>query len=611
MTARRFTKSRGARGWVRPVAVAAVAATALGAGWAAYGAGETTTSTYRTATVTVADVEETLVLSGTVSAAGRRDLAFGTSGRVTQVLVEQGEKVRAGQALVRLESTALQRDVARARADLASARAQLAADQAAQAETVTEAASASGTTSSAQTSSAQSSSALTTSALTTSARAASAAKGEETEQSSVPDEVTEALAKLAEQQLAVTSAQTKATEALAAGRSALATQQEVCAAAFEPADDPDPAAAENGTEAAAEDSTEADDACTLALDAVQAAQSATATAQDELQAAIDVLATTLTEAVAALQDSGTSSTPDSEQPSESPSEGQPSEQPSGQPSGQPNTATPSGQPSGQPSTGQSSEESSSPQLGSSSGTVTAGTLARDQASIDQARADLLAAQQALAAATLRAPVAGTVRALDAAVGEQVVSGTTVAVLLPRGAATVELSVDADQLRSLEVGQVARVTPTGAQESLEAEVAALSAVPDTSSGSATYAVTVALQRKAALPLGGAASVSIVTGTAEDVLTVPTSAVSVATGSVQLYASGTATRQQVGVGIVGGTRVEITEGLSEGDKVVLADLDAALPSSDAESESGGFGGSGLGGRSGLEQGPPSGLPPMGRG
>jgi multidrug efflux pump subunit AcrA (membrane-fusion protein) len=92
------------------------------------------------------------------------------------------------------------------------------------------------------------------------------------------------------------------------------------------------------------------------------------------------------------------------------------------------------------------------------------------------------------------------------------------------------------------------------------------------------------------------VSVVVGRASGVLTVPTSAVS--SGTVQVLAGGKVTPRPVTTGIVGSTRTEITDGLSLGDEVVVADLNAALPSSDSPQDRlrgpdngfGGFGGNG---------------------
>lgn len=92
-------------------------------------------------------------------------------------------------------------------------------------------------------------------------------------------------------------------------------------------------------------------------------------------------------------------------------------------------------------------------------------------------------------------------------------------------------------------------------------------------------------------GSTASVSIVVSTIDNVVTVPTSAVTLGgRDTVTVYADGQATTRQVTVGAVG-HRTEIQEGVTAGEQVVLADLDEPLPS--AETPTGGGPGGGFGG------------------
>ena len=76
-----------------------------------------------TATVTREDFSTTVTASGTIEPARTEDLAFGSSGEVTAVLVEPGDRVRKGQVLARIEADALraQRDAAASALDAAEA----------------------------------------------------------------------------------------------------------------------------------------------------------------------------------------------------------------------------------------------------------------------------------------------------------------------------------------------------------------------------------------------------------------------------------------------------------------------------------------------------------
>jgi len=107
-------------------------------------------------------------------------------------------------------------------------------------------------------------------------------------------------------------------------------------------------------------------------------------------------------------------------------------------------------------------------------------------------------------------------------------------------------------------------------------------------------------------GSVASVAITVGQAADVVRVPVSAlvgVQSGTGQVQvLTGSGTTTRA-VTVGAVGSGFAQVMTGLAVGDRVVLADVNAALPSTQSNGlrglGSGGFAGRG-GGTGGVAAG-----------
>jgi multidrug resistance efflux pump len=473
-----------------------------------------------------------------VTASGRADLEFGTDGTVAAVTVSVGQRVRAGQVLARLDRAGLRSTVRQARADLAAARAQLETDRDAQADTVSDAAT--------------STTPSTAPSASTSNSSGPSDGGSDGAGTTTPDPaLAQALAGLAGQQQAVTHAQTAASTALTAAKTALAAQIDACTGAdTEPSDG---ASSEPSSEPSSESSDDdsVPDACGAALTAVQDAQDDVADAQDTLQAALGDLAETLTDAVATLQQSDPST-------GSSGSSGS-SEEPS----------TPS-----TPASPSSPSTSPDP----SAQTVTAGTLARDQATIDQARADLVAARQSLRAAVVRAPHTGRVASVAVTEGDQVAAGDAALIVIAPGTTEVEIDVTDTQLRRLDLGQRASARPAGAAKALAGTVTEIGAVPDTSSGSTTYPVTVTVKRRdLSLPSGGTAAVDVVVATAHQVLTVPASAVRA--DSVTVLHDGATTTTRVTTGLVGTTRIEVTDGLSAGDRVVIADLSTDVPTDDA--------------------------------
>jgi HlyD family secretion protein len=508
---------------------------------------------YRTVRATAGDVEQVLSTSGTIDAAQRADLEFGTSGTVARVKVALGDTVKAGQVIATLDKEALEAAVTKAKANLARAIAQLVSDENAQADTVADASSTSPSSDQPKGTAATPSASLTT--------------GSEPETDAATNA---ALTALKEQQQAVIEAQSAATAALAAAENALAAQNDACKDAYdeqptgasEPGDDTTDDAAEN---AAADNA-----ACSAALAEVQARQDDVSDAQDALAKALSHLATTLSNALSAISSqSGGSDTPSaSSTPSssgDSPSKG---------------SQTPSAD----------SESPTSDGSDVQSGSSSAAKLAADQAAIEQARAELVAARQQLSRAVLRSTRSGTVRSLALAKGDEVSAGDVVAVVVGGRAVTVKAMVAESKIGQVKVGQPVRVSTPGESGTADGTVTAIGLVADSSSGTASYAVTVTVEDPTiALPSGSQALLEIVVATVADVVTVPLSAITRRgdRSFVQTWNGTTVSSRAVTVGTVGVREVEVTDGLSAGDEVVIADIDEDVTgASDTINDRGGF-------------------------
>ena len=216
--------------------------------------------------------------------------------------------------------------------------------------------------------------------------------------------------------------------------------------------------------------------------------------------------------------------------------------------------------------------------GSTGGTVTAARLAQDQADIDTAEARLGEARAARRLATLRAPYAGRLLQVDLGRGDQVSASDTPVVLVGHGVTTVTTTVTNAQVPDVRRGQSAQVTPAGWTTPMTGTVTEIGMLPDSSGN---FPVTVTVESSRTVSEGSTASVALVTGVAKDAVTVPTSAVALDgdRAFVQVLAGTTVTRTAVTVGVVGTRRTSITEGLKAGATVVVGDLTAEVPSSDA--------------------------------
>jgi multidrug efflux pump subunit AcrA (membrane-fusion protein) len=235
------------------------------------------------------------------------------------------------------------------------------------------------------------------------------------------------------------------------------------------------------------------------------------------------------------------------------------------------------------------------------------TPAQAAAAVQKSAAAVTAAQKAaqsalatakadLAAATLTAPISGTVAAVGYVPGSA--SGSNSITIVGPGAVDVRVNVPLTSLPKVKVGQPARVASTGSAATVAGTVRSISLLPASSpSTSVTYPVVVRVpEPTAAMASGSTATATITLSTVKDVLTVPNSALtSLAAGTAiaTVVKNGTATRALVRTGAVGPTRTQVLSGLTEGQRVVIADLSEPLPTNT-------FGNNRFGNRSGLTSG-----------
>ena len=92
------------------------------AAWAVFFRDTGTAATYRTVTVASGTLKQTVSASGTLNPATESDLSFGSSGTVTQVLVEPGDLVKKGAELASIDDSELEIDYDSAKASLTEAK---------------------------------------------------------------------------------------------------------------------------------------------------------------------------------------------------------------------------------------------------------------------------------------------------------------------------------------------------------------------------------------------------------------------------------------------------------------------------------------------------------
>jgi macrolide-specific efflux system membrane fusion protein len=209
-------------------------------------------------------------------------------------------------------------------------------------------------------------------------------------------------------------------------------------------------------------------------------------------------------------------------------------------------------------------------------------VAQAQASVTSANAQVVQSRDAVNDTVLRAPIAGTVVQVNGTVGQDSSatssSDTTSSdpsgfvVISDLGHLQVSANFSETDTTSLHVGQRATVT-LNAQPDVEisGKVIAIAETSTTVNQVVNYGVTIRLRdAPKGVRVGQTVVAQVVTGEAEDVLLVPSAAVTTAGGqsTVTVVRNDQQVSTPVEVGLEGDQFTEITSGLSEGDEVVIA-------------------------------------------
>jgi macrolide-specific efflux system membrane fusion protein len=254
-----------------------------------------------------------------------------------------------------------------------------------------------------------------------------------------------------------------------------------------------------------------------------------------------------------------------------------------------------------------------------------------QAKVDQAQLTLDQAQQTVDDTTLTAPGAGTVTAVNGAVGDQAgsssgsgsgssaVSGSSAAsgsgssstastssgfvVITDMAHLTVHASVAEIDVSKVKTGQTVAVTVNALPDSpVTGTVSQVDLTPTTSNNVVSYGVTLKLTKApSGLRPGQSASVAITVAKADGALAVPAAAVRTVTdsgtsvSSVTVLVNGQQETRTIEVGVRSEALVQVTSGLDEGDQVVLA-ATTTTANQTGTGRGGGAGGGGFGGGAG---------------
>lgn len=198
-------------------------------------------------------------------------------------------------------------------------------------------------------------------------------------------------------------------------------------------------------------------------------------------------------------------------------------------------------------------------------------LKAQYASVD-AQEGLAQAQDKLNKAVLKAPFDGIVASVSTKAGEKVGADSTVLLLLDTSVVQVDVTIDEVDVAQVRPGQPVSVTFDALPSlTLQGEVSTLSPSATRQSGVVTYPATISVQapRGTELKAGLTAAAKIVVQRRENVLLVPTRAIKTEARNrvVQVMVNGTPEKRQVRTGMNDEQNTEITQGLQEGEVVMI--------------------------------------------
>jgi multidrug efflux pump subunit AcrA (membrane-fusion protein) len=198
-------------------------------------------------------------------------------------------------------------------------------------------------------------------------------------------------------------------------------------------------------------------------------------------------------------------------------------------------------------------------------------IATDEAAVASAKVSLAAAQTALAHASISAPVAGRISAVNITPGSVAPSG--VAITLQSAELAVTASFTEDDILNLKVGQTASVTVTATGATATGTVAAISTSASGTTGTSvvSYAVTVALDGSATATTGTGSAASATTGGATPSMSPDASAASPSastspSASANPSASASPSASATTVQPLPGMSAEVSITISEADNVL---------------------------------------------
>jgi len=197
-----------------------------------------------------------------------------------------------------------------------------------------------------------------------------------------------------------------------------------------------------------------------------------------------------------------------------------------------------------------------------------------QAEVKQAQANVLEAQAKIAKSILRAPVAGTITAIEKEVGETVQSNTLVVSMISQGNFQIEANVSETEIAKVKLDDQVEMTldALGPDEKFFGKIIKIDPAETVVSGVIYYQVNSVFDAEdERIRPGMTVNLDIRTDKKENVLAIPFFIVREKNGEryVEILKDGQKEKQDIKTGLEGETMIEVIEGLKEGDEVIVSE------------------------------------------
>lgn len=197
-------------------------------------------------------------------------------------------------------------------------------------------------------------------------------------------------------------------------------------------------------------------------------------------------------------------------------------------------------------------------------------LAAAQAGVAQARAALAAASAQYAKATLKAPMAGTITAVNAKVGQFATTSAPAISLMSEGSLQIEAYIAQTQLNGLAIGAAAIVKIDGnTNQIFDATVISVDPAATINNGTESYRIVLQFSKEDdQLKAGMHASLNIKIADIPAALLIPESAVIRHDNQTYVFTKANADQEKaITIGTISNGLAEVLNGLSENDQVAV--------------------------------------------